>query len=94
MLIAVVTAGCSHAQQSRPITPVREKNLVFNPDRTGLPSFDVARSDWPSTLAYSAGGQYTEYEVRIEDRTGGWHRGRDDYYYRRFSSVRQGWRRP
>lgn len=87
--LTACSLGCAHAAPRLEIENCAAGNLVFNPDWAGLPSFDVGRSDWPATEAFSTDGEETLYQVRILDRFGHL-RGHDDFYYRRFSSVGSG----
>jgi len=82
--------GCVSAPG--PHRPTREvkMDLLFNPDWTGVPTFDVSRSSWPSTPAYLPVGEVVDYQETIYDLQGGSWTGRQDYYRRQFKSVRIG----
>ncbi|MCH9033190.1 MAG: hypothetical protein IID42_01640 [Planctomycetes bacterium] len=82
--------GC--ASMPGPHRPVRrvKVDLLFNPEWTGVPTFDVSRSSWPSTPAYLSVGEVVDYQETIYDLQGRSSRGQGDYYRRQFKSVRIG----
>ena len=86
MLIVIVSGGCSTS--GRPQTGLTE-SLLFNPAGTGVGTPLVARTDWPSTPAYSSWDEQVAYRETIIDRQGQSGTGRD-YTIRRFYSVRTG----
>ena len=90
LLIAlVILVGCSASARYVKPSHVAEKNILFNPEWTGLPSFFVGRTEWPATIAFSHLGEDVEYRETIVDRQG-WYRNGRDHLYRRFDSVRIG----
>lgn len=82
--------GCVSAPG--PHRPTREvkMDILFNPDWTGVPTFDVSRSSWPSTPAYLPAGEIVDYQETIYDLQGRSSHGQGDYYRRQFKSVRIG----
>lgn len=89
LIASVILGGCSvSAHYARP-SHVAEKNILFNPEWTGLPPLFVGRAEWPSTIAFSHIGEDVEYRETIIDRQG-WYRNGRDHLYRRFDSVRTG----
>lgn len=91
MLFAMtIAAGCSTTAGSAGHTFVSETNLIFNPERMGLPPAEVGRTDWPSTMARSHPGEDLHYQETIIDRQGWSPRNADRNYYRRFTAIRTG----
>lgn len=64
-------------------------NLLFNPQWTIAPGYDLTRSDWPVATVVEYPGEEFSYRETIAD-----HQGRfsanQDYAYRRFDSIRTG----
>ncbi len=90
LLAMPIIDGCSvSARTARPRT-VKMNNAIFNPEWTQIPVSAIARSDWPSTDAFSAHGEEVEYRETIIDWQGRFGRSQDQVYYRRFDSVRTG----
>ncbi len=82
--------GCVSTPVSQVSTRIVKMDLLFNPDWTREPTFDVPRSSWPSTPAYLSAGEVVHYEETIHDFQGRSLTGRTDYYRRQFRSVRIG----
>ena len=82
--------GCASTPVSRPSMRKVKMDLLFNPDWTGVPTFDVPRSSWPSTPAYLPVDEVVDYQETIYDLQGRSSRGQGDYYRRQFKSVRIG----
>lgn len=82
--------GCASTPVSQPSVRIVKTDVLFNPDWTGVPTFDVARSSWPSTPAYLPVGEVVDYQETIYDQQGRSWGGRQDYYRRQFKSVRTG----
>ena len=91
LLLAIpIAVGCSgHARTPRS-HGVKMNNAIFNPEWTRIPVTAIARSDWPSTAAYSGSDEEVEYRETIIDWQGRFGRSQDQVYYRRFDSVRTG----
>lgn len=81
-------AGSGHCLSRRP----SNGNLIFNPTSSHVALVDTSRNDWPAATDYSKLGEEVVYEVRIVDWQGrlGNNDSADQFYYRRFSSVRAG----
>ena len=89
ILVATTLAGCATPVRTTGLAHIPEKNLIFNPEWTGLPVLEVARASWPSTAAFSSLVEQIDYRETIIDRQGSF--GHDlDFLYRRFDSVRSG----
>lgn len=88
-LSLAVLAGCASVGRSAWAFEYVPENLIFNPDRTGIPLRAIPRSDWPSTVAYSHPRETIEYRETVHDLQGLSQGGRD-YLIRRFHSVRTG----
>ena len=82
--------GCASTTGSRLSIRKVKMDLLFNPDWTGVPTFDVSRSSWPSTPAYLPAGEVVDYQETIYDLQGRSFHGRGDYYRRQFKSVQIG----
>lgn len=82
--------GCASAPTSHHSVRKVQMDVLFNPDWTGVPTFDIARSSWPSTPAYLPAGEIVDYQETIYDQQGRSSLGREDYYRRQFRSVRIG----
>ena len=82
--------GCASTPISRLSIPKVKMDILFNPDWTGVPTFDVSRSSWPSTPAYLPAGEIVDYQETIYDLQGRSSHGQGDYYRRQFKSVRIG----
>lgn len=82
--------GCASTPVSHLSMRKVKMDLLFNPDWTGVPTFDVPRSSWPSTPSYLPIGEIVDYRETIYDLQGGSLNGREDYYRRQFQSVRVG----
>ena len=89
MLMSSAVWGCSSTGHQPLPTHVAEKNLIFNPDWTGLPVFNIARTAWPTTIGRWDTGEMIEYQETIVDRQGRFI-NQPDFHYRRFDSVRSG----
>ena len=81
--------GCARGPSVRLSPGPRYANLIYNPDSTGVPVYEVGRSEWPATIASDLPTEEISYQEVIYDR-----QGRfgiiDDNYDRRFDSVRFG----
>ena len=88
-LVGVVAGGCAHPVRATNAQSVVQRDLLFSPAWTGLPTYDVARAQWPSSVGHESLGEVVDYRETIIDRHGlaGLQR---DFYYRRFESVRTG----
>lgn len=82
-------AGCVNSGRRVAMRRTPHKYMLYNPRRTGLPTVDVARSDWPSTVKYYSTGEVLDYQVSTYDLQGTVGQSQD-YYYRRFDGVRSG----
>ena len=89
ILVSTAPAGCSVSARTTSSLQTSARNILFNPEWTGLPVSSVTRTDWPSTVAFSSLYEGVEYRETILDRQGGFGSDRD-YLYRRFYSVRTG----
>ena len=87
--LPLILAGCSAPKRVIRHAAIPDEHIFFNPEWTGLPTFYIGRTDWPSTLAYSDVGETIAYRETINDRQGYSGAGRD-YLIRRFYSVRKG----
>ncbi len=84
-----LTPGCVGVKPGPTRSYVSEKNIIFNPDWTGLATIDVGRDAWPATDAYEPiGAEVSFFEERIIDYQGPSF-NQEDYYYRRVNSVRK-----
>ena len=90
LLVLLAVCGCSVNGRHSCFRDIAEKNLIFNPDWTRLPVFDVAREDWPFTSSVWHNGETTEYRETIIDRQGRFLYHPECHYYRRFDSIRTG----
>lgn len=91
LLLAIpIIGGCSGYVRSARPHYVKMNHAIFNPEWTQIPVTAVARSDWPSTAAYSGSGEEVEYRETIIDWQGRFGGSREQLYYRRFDSVRTG----
>lgn len=87
-VLASLTPGCVGVKSRPRCSHVSEKNILFNPDWTGLATIDVVRAAWPATDAYeSIDAEVSVFEERIIDYQGPSFR-HGDQYYRRVNSVR------
>ena len=84
-----VAAGCARPERVTFARSVPVKDLLFSPSWTGLPTMNVPRSAWPSTLAAQTAGELIDYQETIIDRQG-WNHLQQDFYYRRFDAIRSG----
>ena len=94
LLVASLCAasfGCAACSQKRVTADPMSEHLLFNRQWIGASAYDASRSDWPSTPAFADGGEEIEYRETIIDRQGGFGSSRDRLY-RRFDSIRQGYR--
>ena len=85
----MVAAGCARPERVTFARSVPVKDLLFSPSWTGLPTMNVPRSAWPSTLAAQTAGEIVDYQETIIDRQG-WNHLQQDFYYRRFDAIRSG----
>jgi len=90
--VCAALSGCAAGSQKRVAADPMSEHLLFNRTWIGASTYDVSRSDWPSTPAFADGGEEIEYRETIIDRQGGFGSSRDRLY-RRFDSVRRGHRR-
>ena len=89
VLVSSTSIGCSVSARTAGPSYIAERHLLFNPEWMDLPVGYVARSDWPSTVAFSTISEAVEYRETIIDWQGRF--GADsDRLYRRFGSVRTG----
>ena len=92
LLIPAFVVGCHATASARKhaCAKTEEAHIIFNPEWTGIPPFDIGRAAWPTTMVYSNAGEQIEYRETTIDRQGwsGVHRDQD--YHRRFTSVRTG----
>jgi hypothetical protein len=88
-LTSTIAAGCAQPTRTAYDQPVVARDLLYSPAWTGLPTFDIARSPWPSTVAFETLGEFVDYRETIIDRQG-WTDFQRDFYYRRFDAVRTG----
>lgn len=86
----IALAGCASLPGPDRSTRAVKKDLLFSPEWAGMPTFDVARSSWPSTASHLSAGEVVDYQETILDFHGRSRLGRNDDYYRRFQSVRVG----
>ena len=89
-IACTVLVGCASKPDSCQSVRKVKTDILFHPDWTGMPTFDVARSSWPSTPAYLPVGEVVDYQETIYDLQGRSWTGRQDYYRRQFKSVRTG----
>ena len=85
----LLATGCSSIGRQVQLQQHCTRELLFSPSWTGLPTCDVGRSSWPSTVAYGQVDEQVDYRETIIDRQG-WFGNQRDFYYRRFDSVRAG----
>lgn len=83
-------SGCASLRDPDRAARIVKKDLLFSPGWTGIPTFDVARSSWPTTTSHLSVGEVVDYQETILDLHGRSRLGRRDDYYRRFQSVRVG----
>ena len=89
LLVCVVLGGCSAPDRRMTQNRPPATDLLFSANWTHAPTFDVQRSDWPSTTAATSLGEVIEFRETIIDRQG-WFPRQRDFYYRRFDGVRTG----
>ena len=90
-LIATMLTGCVSPKAVPAISYAPDTHLIFNPGWTGIPTLAVPRSSWPSTTTYQTSGEdltYRETTIDIQGQFG----FNSDRTYRRFYSVRRGYR--
>ena len=90
-MAAFVMTGCTTHRYKTTITYAPDTHLIFNPEWTGIQNVDVPRSEWPITTAYYTSGEVVEFRETITDIQGRSGLGQDQMY-RRFQSVRRGYR--
>lgn len=86
----IALTGCASRAGPDRSARIVKKDLLFSPEWTGMPTFDVSRSSWPATAAHLSVGEIIDYQETILDSQGRSRFGRDNDYYRRFRSVRVG----
>lgn len=88
MAALVFQTGCCAEAQKPPRIEYSAKNLLFNP-KCNMPAQDTIRADWPVTSTFEHQREQFTYRETIIDRQGR-HGSNQDYFLRRFDSVRTG----
>ncbi len=81
--------GCASTGRAIVRHTATDTHVIFNPHWSISSLADTFREEWPSATGYRAWGEHVAFREAIYDRQGGFG-AQDDYYYRRFDSVRIG----
>ena len=89
LFILALSAGCTVSGRNGQIRRQPAPNLIFGSEQFDSPTAVNARSAWPSADGPYDVYEQVEYEEYITDYQGRGGRS-DDFYRRRFQSVRTG----
>ena len=87
--LQILLTGCSNSRHTSILTRQMQTHAIFDPDGAVFSRPITNRSTWPATASRKLTTEWVEYQESITDYQG--RNGRsDDYYRRRFYSVRGG----